>query len=107
MRATARVCAVAPTTVLHWLGEAAEQRRALTRSVLGEVHVQQGPRDAWYAVRSAVKDGKRSADEALHRLSRSPHWVWTASDPPSQRLLAIAVGPRTRAMAQRVVPQVV
>jgi hypothetical protein len=23
MRATARVCAVAPTTVLHWLGEAA------------------------------------------------------------------------------------
>lgn len=33
--------------------------------------------------------------------------MWTAIDPQSQLLLAIAVGPRTRAMAQRVVHQVV
>jgi transposase-like protein len=48
-----------------------------------------------------------SEDEAIHRLSRSPHWVWTAMDPESQLLLAITVGPRTRAMAQRFVHQVV
>ena len=47
-----------------------------------------------------------SEEEALQRLSRSPQWVWTAIDPQSKLLLAITVGPRTRAMAQRVVHQV-
>src|SRR6266481_9255492 len=47
------------------------------------------------------------ADEAIHRLSRSPHWVWTAIDPQSKLLLSIQVGERTLAMAQRVVHQVV
>jgi IS1 family transposase len=71
------------------------------------VHVQQVQLDEWYAVLSTMKDGKMSEDEAMHRLSRSPQWVWTAIDPQSKRLLAIAVGPRTRAMAQRFVHQVV
>ncbi len=39
-------------------------------------------------------------------LSRSPHWVWTAIDPVTKLLLAIDVGERTLAMAQRVVHQV-
>ena len=56
---------------------------------------------------SAVKDREMSAEEAIQRLSRSPHWVWTAIDPQSKLLLAIAVGPRTRAMAQCFVHQVV
>ena len=47
-----------------------------------------------------------SEEEAIRRLSRSPHWVWTAIDPQSKLLLAITVGPRTQAMAQRVVHQV-
>jgi IS1 family transposase len=55
---------------------------------------------------SAVNVGQMSEGEAIHRLSRSPHWVWTATDPQSKLLLAIAVGPRTRAMAQWVVHQV-
>ena len=59
-----------------------------------------------YAVLSAVKDGEMREEEAIQRLSRSPHWVWTAIDPQSKLLLAIAAGPRTRAMAQRVVHQV-
>src|SRR5215510_4024996 len=107
MRATARVFEVAPKTVLHWFVEAAEQLHALTSSFLGEVHVHQVQLDALYAVLSAVKDGTMREDEAIHRLSRSPHWVWTAIDPQSKLLLAIAVGPRTRAMAQRFVHQVV
>jgi hypothetical protein len=44
--------------------------------------------------------------EAMHRLSRSPHWVWTAIDPVTQLLVAIDVGERTLAMAQGVVYQV-
>jgi IS1 family transposase/transposase-like protein len=107
IRATARVFEVAPNTVLHWLVEAAEQLHAFTSYFLCEVHVQQVQLDELYTVLSAVKDGQMREEEAIQRLSRSPHWVWTAIDPQSKLLLAIAVGPRTRAMAQRVVHQVV
>ena len=107
IRATARVFEVAPNTVLHWLVEAAEQLHAFTSYFLCEVHVPQVQLDELYAVLSAVKDGKMSEDEAIHRLSRASHWVWTAIDPQSKLLLAIAVGPRTRAMAQHFVHQVV
>jgi IS1 family transposase len=86
--------------------EAAEQLQAFTSYVLCEVHVQQLQLDALYAVLSAVKDGEMSEEEAIQRLSHSPHWVWTAIDPQSKLLLALDVGPRTRAMAQRVVHQV-
>ena len=60
-----------------------------------------------HTVLSAVKDGQMSEEEAIQRLSRSPQWVWTAIDPQSKLLLAILVGPRTQAMAQCVVHQVV
>jgi IS1 family transposase len=53
-----------------------------------------------------VKAGEVSTGEALSRLSRSPHWVWVALDPVTKLLLAIEVGGRTLALAQRVVPQV-
>ncbi len=107
IRGTARVFEVDPNTVLHWLVEAAEQLTAFTSYFLCEVHVQQLQLDELYAVLSAVKDGEMSEEEAIHRLSRSPHWVWTAIDSQSKLLLAIEVGPRTRAMAQYFVHQVV
>ena len=107
IRATARVFEVAPNTVLHWLVEAAEHLQAFTSYFLCEVHVQQLQLDELYAVLSAVKDGEMREEEAIQRLSRSPHWVWTAIDPQSKLLVAIEVGPRTQAMAQRVVHQVV
>jgi transposase-like protein len=106
IRATARVFEVDPNTVLHWLVEAAEQLKAFSSYFLCEVHVQQVQLDALYTVLSAVKDGQMREEEAIRRLSRSPQWVWTAIDPQSKLLLAILVGPRTQAMAQRVVPQV-
>ena len=62
--------------------------------------------DEFYAVLSAVKDGELSEAKAIKRLSRSPHWVWVAMDPVTKLLLAIDVGERTLAMAQRVVHQV-
>src|SRR5262245_56238310 len=107
IRATARVFEVDPNTVLHWLVEAAEQLTAFSSHFLCDVHVQQVQLDELSAVLSAVREGQMSEEEAIQRLSRSPQWVWTALDPQSKLLLAIAVSPRTQAMAQRIVHQVV
>jgi hypothetical protein len=96
IRATARVFEVAPNTVLQWLVEAAEQLRAFAAYFLCEVHVKQLQLDELYAVLSAVKEGEISEAKAIQRLSRSPHGVWVALD----------VGERTRAMAQRFVHHV-
>jgi IS1 family transposase len=97
---------VDPSTVLGWLVEAAEQLEAFSRYFLCDVHIGQLQLDELYAVLSAVKDGEVSEDEAIERLERSPQWVWVAMDPESKLLLAIDVGKRTLAMAQRVVHQV-
>ena len=107
IRGTARVFEVDPNTVLQWLVEAAEQLRAFSRHVLHDVRVRQVQLDELFALLSAVKDGKVSEAEAIERLERSPQWVWVAMDPESKLLLAIDVGNRTLAMAQRVVHQVV
>jgi IS1 family transposase len=106
IRGTARVFEVDPNTVLQWLVEAAEQLRAFSRHVLHEVRVRQVQLDELFALLSAVKAGEVSEAEAIERLERSPQWVWVAMDPESKLLLAIDVGNRTLAMAQRVVHQV-
>src|SRR5499427_2826655 len=92
IRATARVFEVEPNTVLHWLGEAAEQLRAFSCYCLCDLHGRQIQLDELYAVLSAVKGGELSEDEAIRRLSRSPQWVWTAMDPETKLLLVIEVG---------------
>jgi len=107
IRGTARVFEIDPSPVLQWLVDAAEQLRAFSQHVLHDVRVQQVQLDELCALRSAVKDGTVSEAEAIARLERSPQWVWVAMDPESQWLLAIDVGHRTLAMAQRVVHQVV
>jgi IS1 family transposase len=105
-RATARGFAVAPTTVLQWLVEAAEQLRAFSAYFLCDLHLEQLQLDELYAVLRALKAGAISDDEAMKRLERSPYWVWTAMDPTSKLLVVVDVGYRTLAMAQRVVHQV-
>jgi len=86
--------------------EAADQLRAFSRFFLHDLHLAQVQLDELYAVLSAVKDGKVSEAEAIEHLERSPQWVWVAMDPESKLLLAIDVGARTLAMAQRVVHHV-
>jgi hypothetical protein len=103
IRGTARVFEVDPHTVLQWLVEAAEQLRAFSQYFLHDVRVQQVQLDELFALLSAVKEGEVSEAEAIERLERSPQWVWVAMDPESKLLLAIDVGSRTLAMAQRVV----
>src|SRR2546426_5589654 len=106
IRGTARVFEVDPNTVLQWLVEAAEQLQAFSRHVLHDVRLHQVQLDELYAVLSALKDGKVSEAEAIERLERSPQWVWVAMDPESKLLLAIDVGNRTLALAQRFVHHV-
>jgi IS1 family transposase len=106
IRGTARVCEGNPHTVLQWLVEAAEQLQAFSRHVLHDVRVRQVQLDELFALLSAVKEGEVSEAEAIERLERAPRWVWGAMDPESKLLLAIDVGDRTLAMAQRVVHQV-
>jgi IS1 family transposase len=106
IRGTARVFEVDPNTVLQWLVEAAEQLRAFSQHFLHDVRVRQVQLDELFALLSAVKNGEVSEAEAIERLERSPQWVWVAMDPESKLLLAIDVGERTLAMAQRFVHHV-
>jgi IS1 family transposase len=106
IRAVARVFEVDPNTVLAWLVEAAAQLQAFSHHFLHDLRVTQVQLDELFALLSAVKAGAVSEPEAVARLERSPQWVWVAMDPESKLLLAIDVGDRTLAMAQRVVHQV-
>src|SRR5499425_491920 len=78
IRAVARVFEVDPNTVLQWLVEAAEHLQAFSQYFLHDVRVTQVQLDELFALLSAVKAGDISEHEAIQRLSRSPHWVWTA-----------------------------
>jgi len=107
IRGTARVFAIDPNTVLQWLMEAAEQLHAFSDYFLRALHINQVQLDELYAVLSAVRDGEVSEAEAIERLSRAPHWVWTAMDPETKLLLSVQVGERSLTMAQAVLHQVV
>jgi hypothetical protein len=106
IRGTARGFEIDPNTVLGWLVEAAAQLKAFSAYFLHELHINQVQLDELYAVLSAVRDGERSAAEAIERLARAPHWVWTAIDPETKLLLSVQVGDRTLAMAQAVLHQI-
>jgi hypothetical protein len=79
-----------------------------SRDIVGlcDLHLEQLQLDELYAVLRDLKAGEISDDEAIKRLERSPSWVWTVMDPTSKLLVAVDVGSRTLAMAQRVVHQV-
>jgi IS1 family transposase len=106
IRAVARVFEVDPNTVQQWLVEAADHLRAFSHAQLHEVQVNQVQLDELFTLLSAVKTDELSEDEAIERVSRSPHWVWVAIDPVTKLLLAIDTGARTLAIAQRLVHQV-
>ena len=93
--------------MLRWLVEAAEQLKTFSQYFLCAVHVELVQLDELYAVLREVKAGALTEHDAIERLERSRYWVWSAMDPESKLLLVIDVGPRTMAMAQRVVHQLV
>jgi hypothetical protein len=77
IRATARVFEVAPSTVLQWLAEAAEQLRAFSAYFLCELHLEQLQLDELYAVLRARKAGEMS-DEVDHVLAACGWQINTA-----------------------------
>jgi len=107
IRGTARVFEIDPSTVLHWLMEAAEQLRAFSTYFLHDLHLNQVQLDELYAILSAVRDSEMSEVQAIDHLSTSPRWVWTAIDPESKLMLSAQVGERSQAMAQAVLHQIV
>jgi hypothetical protein len=106
IRAAARVFEIAPNTMLGWLVEAADHLEAFSRHILRDLHVEQVQMDELFALLSAVKAGEITETEAIQRLSRSPQWVWVAMEPVCKLILAVDVGDRTLAMAQRLVHQI-
>jgi hypothetical protein len=106
IRATARVLAVDPNTVLPWVGEAAAQLRACARYLLCDGHVMPLQLDELSAGLRDLTTGEISEGDALERLAPSRPWGWTAMEPASTVLLAREVGPRTLELAQRVVHHV-
>jgi hypothetical protein len=106
IRATARVFEVDANTGWQCLGEAAEQLQAWTRSCLCAGPGTQLQRAEWSAGRRGVREGQISAAHARRRLEPAHPGVWTAMDPVSKLLLVMEVGPRTVAIAQRVVQHV-
>ena len=106
IRAVARIFETDPNTVLTWLVEAAEHLEAFSRYHLRDLHIEQVQMDELFALLSAVKEGEVTEAQAIKRLSRSPHWVWVAMDPGCKLILAMDVGDRTLAMAQRLVHHV-
>jgi hypothetical protein len=106
IRGTARVFEVEAHTVLQWLVEAAEQLRAFSQHVLHDVRVRQVQLDELFALLSTGKEGTVSEAEASARLERAPQGVWAAMAPERTLLLALDVGDRTLAMAQRMVHHV-
>ena len=65
IRGPARVFESEATTVLQWLGEAAEQLNAFSAYCLRELQSNHVQLDALYAVLSAVRDGEMREAEAV------------------------------------------
>jgi IS1 family transposase len=97
LRKVARILRVDKDTVLRWLVEAAKHSKAVLGYMMHNLHVTQVQLDEMYALLAEVN----TAGE------RRKCWVWVAIDPISKLLLAIEVGDRDLAMAQRLVHGVV
>ena len=93
-RKVARVYKVDKDTVLGWLLEAAGHSEVVFGYMMHHMHLKQVQMDELYALLS----GLRGEGE-----ERGKCWVWAAIDPVSKLLLAIEVGDRGLAVAQRLV----
>jgi thiosulfate/3-mercaptopyruvate sulfurtransferase len=91
---------------LHWLVEAAAHLEPFSRYHVYALHVEQVQMDDLFAWRNVGTEGEVTEDEAIKRRSRSPHGVWVALAPGCTLILAVDVGERPLAMAQRLVHHV-
>lgn len=106
IRAAARVFEVDPNTVLTWLVEVASHLAAFSQYRLHDVQVCQIQLDELCAWLTEETASQGSDAETTEHFLRSPNWIWVAIDPESKLLLALDLGHRTLAMAQRLVHHV-
>ena len=97
-RKVARVYGVDKDTVLRWLMEGAVHSEAVLGYMLHDLHLAEVQMDELYALLSEM--GNEEGE-------RGRCWVWAAIDPISKLVLALEVGDRSLAMAQRLVHGVV
>ena len=97
-RKVARIFEVDKDTVLRWLVEAAMHSKVVMGYMMHHLHLSQVQMDELYGLLNGMRDeeGKRQCC-----------WVWTAMDPFSKLLVAVAVGERSLEMAQQLVHTVV
>ena len=107
IRAVGRVFDVDANPGLAWLIEAAEHAETVSRFLLHDLKVKQVQLDELFALVGELRAGQIDEQGVIERLARRPRWVWTAIDPVSKLLIAVAVGERSLAMAQGFVHQVV
>ena len=90
IRATARVFAVKPDTILLWLRRAGEHCEKVSAYLMRNLHVEQAQLDElWTFV--FKKEKTLSAWEKLH-TEYGDTWVWTAFDPTHKLVLSLVVG---------------
>jgi len=97
-RKVARVYKVDKDTVLSWLMDAAVHSEAVLGYMLHDLHLSEVQMDELYALLSEMRGEEGE---------RGRCWVWAAIDPISKLILALEVGDRSLAMAQRLVHGVV
>jgi len=97
-RKVARIFEVDKDTVFGWLVEAASHSEAVIGYMMHNLHLSQVQMDELYGLLNGMRDeeGKRQCC-----------WLWTAMDPFSKLLVAVAVGDRSLEMAQQLVHTVV
>src|SRR5262249_5513081 len=78
-----------------------------SQSRLHDLQVHQVQLDELFALVSEGEVDQGGKAVALERLPCAPSWIWVAMDPVSKLLVAIDLGERTLAMAQRLVHHVV
>src|SRR5262245_29783947 len=106
IRAAARVFEVDPKTVLAWVVEVANHLAAFSQYRLHDMQVRQVQLDELCAWLTEGTADQGSDAETTEHCPRSPNWIWVAIDPESKLLLALDLGHRTLAMAQRLVHHV-
>jgi IS1 family transposase len=97
-RKVARVYKVDKDTVLSWLADAAVHSEAVLGYMLHDLQLSEVQMDELYALLSEMRSEEGE---------RGRCWVWAAIDPISKLVLALEVGDRRLAMAQRLVHGVV
>jgi IS1 family transposase len=105
IRAVDRVFGVEPDTILDWLLAASQHGVALTDYLVCDLELEQVQLAELFGIVRAVEAGQLDRTTAIEQLDRP--WLWTAMDPVSKFWLATKVGPRSTALAQQLIHQLV